>query len=433
MPTYSIEGPDKKTYSIEGPEGATREQVIAKIRERTAAQPAQRGVLDKLFGMSGPRYQTWPERAIRDVMGIPESMVKAAASAPPGSREATAAMAAPAAETALAASPMSPVSRLARTGLKAARATTPTQEELATVTTGAGQGYRGGVMDVPLKDHVLPEIQANILDHLHTEHYRDYGAPFVFRAVKELEPVKGKIPTVADIETVRQILSKAPFDQRAAAATARNKINEYLSEIQPTDTALGEDVGTILGNIRGNYAALKRSELITEGVEKAGRGAQSSGMGANLDNKLRQMVKAIRDNPKLNRGFNEAELKQMDKIIKGGRLTNLARLFSRFGPEHPLTGWGMAGIEGIKHGALLPLVTLGGGHIAQKIAEGSTKKHIQALDEAVRQRSPLFQQQGQKRPPLSIANRADLSALLRGLLEAGPPTDVQTYLNKSGM
>ena len=35
---YSIAGPDGKTYSISGPKGATREQVIAKIKERLALQ-----------------------------------------------------------------------------------------------------------------------------------------------------------------------------------------------------------------------------------------------------------------------------------------------------------------------------------------------------------------------------------------------------------
>lgn len=41
MRTYRITAPDGKEYSIEGPEGATREQVIAKIQERLAAQPQQ--------------------------------------------------------------------------------------------------------------------------------------------------------------------------------------------------------------------------------------------------------------------------------------------------------------------------------------------------------------------------------------------------------
>jgi len=39
MRTYRITGPDGKEYSIDGPEGATREQVIAKIQERMQSAP----------------------------------------------------------------------------------------------------------------------------------------------------------------------------------------------------------------------------------------------------------------------------------------------------------------------------------------------------------------------------------------------------------
>ncbi len=38
MRTYTITGPDGKDYSIDGPEGASREQVIAKIQERLGSQ-----------------------------------------------------------------------------------------------------------------------------------------------------------------------------------------------------------------------------------------------------------------------------------------------------------------------------------------------------------------------------------------------------------
>jgi len=41
MPTYTIQAPDGIEYSIEGPDGATREQVIAKIQERQAKMPPQ--------------------------------------------------------------------------------------------------------------------------------------------------------------------------------------------------------------------------------------------------------------------------------------------------------------------------------------------------------------------------------------------------------
>lgn len=80
MPTYSIDGPDGKSYSIDGPAGATRDQVIAKIKEKQpdlGAPKEQRGAVEKLFGIGGERYQTWPERLVRGVAsGIGEGLEK---------------------------------------------------------------------------------------------------------------------------------------------------------------------------------------------------------------------------------------------------------------------------------------------------------------------------------------------------------------------
>ena len=59
MPTYSITAPNGTTYNIEGPAGATRAQVIAKVREAnpdvmgasaaTPAAPVARQPVDDLL------------------------------------------------------------------------------------------------------------------------------------------------------------------------------------------------------------------------------------------------------------------------------------------------------------------------------------------------------------------------------------------------
>lgn len=438
MPDFEITSPSGKKYRVTAPEGATQEQVLERVKAQETPQAAPQGprtITDKLFGRTGPRYQTFPERAARGLLGLPKQAIQAAASAPAGSREATKAMIPAAAETALALSPMGPESRLARSAVKGARAEIPTQEELATVTKGPGQGYKGGVMDVPLKDHVLPDIQRNITDALHDQHYRDYLAPQTFRAIKELEAIEGRTPTVADIEGVRQILGRVAPQERGAAAVARNKINDYLSELQSHDTLHGEAIGQVLDKIRGNYGALSRSERITQGVEQGTRNAQTSGMGANLDNALRQQVKKIRNDKKAIQSFSKEEIEQMDHIIKGGRMTNLARIFSRFGPEHPLTGWGLAAVEGLKNLRIMPVLTLAGGHMAQKLAEHNTQKEIKKLDEMVRSRSPLFRDRSPaavKPPVQSPMNSLPLSIGARAPMAAGPPqmppSDVEAYL-----
>lgn len=357
------------------PEGFT-------IDQEESVKPS-RGVLDKLLGLTGPRFQTFPERAVREIAGLPQKTMEAAASAPPGSRELTQNLIAPAAQTAMAT-----LAPTARVGRAAVEGVAPEVEELL-------GGYAGakGVMNTPLESHVLPEIKQNILDSLHEAHHRDYLAPGVYRAVNELETVEGKQPTIFDIEGVRRVLGNVPHTERAAAGIARDKINEYLAGLQEEDVVGGKNVGKTLTEIRGNYAAGKRSEMVTGAQEAGERRAAKTGSGANLDNVLRQNIDRILNNPKMMRGVSEEERKQMESIVKGGKIANLARVLSKLGPKHPITGWASALAADLKGGMGSAMGSLAIGAGAQKIAETSTLNKIRALDELIRRRSPLYKQQ----------------------------------------
>ncbi len=352
-------------------------------QEISGTQQHDRGVFDKLLGLTGPRYQTFPERAVREIAGIPQKTIEAAASAPPGTREATEAMVGPAAEAAsLTLAPTARVGRAAVQGIA------PEVEELL-----GGYASAKGTMATPIQPHVLPELKQNILDALHEKNHRDYLSPGTYRAVNELEVVEGKQPTVFDIEGVRRVLGNVPHQERAAASIARSKINDYLSGLRESDLIGGGNVGKTLSEIRGNYAAGKRSEMVTSAEEAGERRAAKTGSGANLDNVLRQNIDKILNNPKMMRGVSEEERKQMESIVKGGKIANIARVLSKLGPKHPITGWFTALAADLKGGMGTALGSLALGTVGQKVAEGSTLSKIRALDEMMRRRSPLYKQQ----------------------------------------
>ena len=386
---------------------------------QTEGQPS-RGVLDQLLGLNGPRYQLWPERAVRSIAGLPEEAIKAANIAP-GTREGTEAMIKPAAETAMAT--LAPEARVGRAAVEGAA---PAIEELL-------GGYAGAkdIFNTPLQSHVLPELKDNILNALHEEHHRDYLSPGVYRAISELESTAGKTPTVFDIEGVRRVLGNVPHTERAAASIARDKINDYLAGLQPEDIIGGKNAGQALGQIRGNYAAGKRSELVTGAMEKGERRAEKSGSGANLDNTLRQEIDKILNNPKLLRGFSEEEKQQMRAIVKGGKIGNAARLLSKLGPKHPITGWGAAVASDLKGGMGMASASLGIGQLAQMIAEASTRNKIGALEEAIRRRSPLYKQQmAPAQPPMmpGLANPLTRLGVGAGLGGSGVMPGVEKLL-----
>lgn len=69
MPTYDITSPEGKKYRVTAPDGATKDDALAYVQKTYTAEPAQRGPLAKLLGIGGERYQTWPERFVRDIAG----------------------------------------------------------------------------------------------------------------------------------------------------------------------------------------------------------------------------------------------------------------------------------------------------------------------------------------------------------------------------
>jgi hypothetical protein len=119
--------------------------------------------------------------------------------------------------------------------------------------------------------------------------------------------------------------------------------------------------------------------------------AQRSGSAANLDNALRQQIDKIIRTPKESRFFTKEELETLKEARKGGPIANAARLLSKFGPKHPITGWGSAMAADFAGGMGSASATLAAGHIAQLISEGARTKDILRLEESLRKGSPMYQ------------------------------------------
>ena len=379
--------------------------------KRTQA-PDNRSAFDKLTGTGGPRYQTWPERMARGVYGDIRSAVQAAEQAPIGHAEQMAPQVFEAAKDVV---PISPASRLARAIPLTARpspAAVPTQQELLSVY----KPIQEGALKIELAPHVLPTLKTQVDKALREGNQRDYLAPKTFRVVEELIAPKGQKPNVMDVEGVRRLLGNVPREEYKAAGIVRDIIDDYLAELPDKDVIGGSKVGEILANVRANYSAGKRSELITGALEKGEQRAASTGSGANLDNALRQNVRRIIENPKLLRGVPKNIQDEMRSVVKGGSITNLARLVSKLGPKHPVSGWFTALLADLQGGAGLGLATMGAGAIGQKVAEKATLGKIQKIDEALRKQSPMYRERATAADPAVPRKTANVSSVpVRGV------------------
>jgi hypothetical protein len=375
------------------PPGFVLDDAPAQRLAGASAPMAGRGAVDQLLGIGGSRYQTWPERSVREIAGIPQRAIEAAQSAPAGSREATEAMIGPAAEAAMVFTPSSPAPPVF--GMRPRKVAAPTQQELEAA---ASRGYNAArESGVTVPPEAIAAMQSKIGNELTDQGYLPATAPRTFGVVKEMTPPALKEGEslgpvgVNNIEAMRRAFRVAGKDYAESDASRRaiGIVDDTLSPLSPE-----------LATARANSAAGFRAEDIGTRFSRAERQAQKAGSGANVDNALRQKISSILDSKNGTRGYTADEIAQMEKIVAGTRTGNAARLLSKLALSHPMTGWpasvaaGVAGTAagGPIGGGVAAVASPTIGVLAKMLAEKSTQKQANILDEMVRRRSPLYQE-----------------------------------------
>lgn len=335
----------------------------------------KRGVVDKLLGLTGERYQTWPERAVREAVSIPEKAINAAQSGPVGSEEVTRALIEPSAQAAMVAMPTSRAPAIF--GAKPKSIASPTQEALESA---ASKGYTSArESGVAVSPEMVAALQGKIGNELTEQGYVQATAPKTFGVLKEMTPpipkdgeTLGQIGIPA-MEAMRRGFRRAGKDYTESDASRRavNTIDEMLTPLSPE-----------LKTARDNSAAAFRAEDVGARLTKAERQAAKSGSGANVDNAIRQKISSILDQKSGPMGYSKDEVAQMERVVRGTNTGNFARVLSKLAPQHPLTGWpasaggGVAGtaLAGPIGGAIGATVPPALGMLAKAIAEGSTQR-----------------------------------------------------------
>lgn len=392
-----------------------------------AIQPQQRGVADQLLGLTGPRYQTWPERAVREMASIPEKTMTAAASAPPGSRELTENLVPATTEAAAAFGPMVPkvVASLGRSAL-------PTSQELKSA---AGSGYDAARnLTLDIKPASVTNSMGVLRANLEKDGINAELAPKTFSILSKAgEAPADSVVTVGNLDTLRRSLGHAAGDftnktEQLAARRAIEHLDTYLSDIPAGDVLRGDasQVSRILGEARANYAAGKRSEQVGNAVEAADLSAAAANSGRNIGNAERQKFKSLLLSDKQSAGFSPEELAQVERLVRGTATGNSLRHIGNFlggggGLGQSLTAGAGAVIGGMAAGPVgagagavgLPIV----GNVARAASNASTQRQARLLDEMVRSRSPEAEARAAEPVP---PNRIPPAILARMLLQSQP-------------
>lgn len=315
-----------------------------------------------------------------------------------------------------------PMAPKALPSLIAPKAGLPTAEELKSA---ASQGYdTARNMGVDIKPEAVANTAQTLAANLEKDGINAKLAPKTFGIIKELSaPPAGSVSTIANLETARRSLGHAGQDflnptEKMAAGRAIQHLDDYLGNIPQTDVLAGDApaASKVLEEARANYAAGKRSEQINGETEIADRNAAAANSGQNIGNAVRQRFNAILKSDKKSQGFNDAEISQMERAVRGTALGNTARI----GGNLLGGGGGLGSVASaaVGAGSLGPIGAAAPalGYGLKKLSDASVMRQVRKLDEMTRARAPLSQ--SMSTTALSPAEQFKREMLLRSILTA---------------
>jgi hypothetical protein len=327
-------------------------------------------------------------------------------------------------------SPMSPAARLGvghAGALKTQEGPAPTEEMLATATNSGYDAARNS--PVTLKADAVKNLAADIQADLVKQGRLERFAPDTHGVLNDLQAAPADaVATGGNLISAREALREASRNftnprEKSAAEIAIRKLDGFI-ENPPNEAVLAgtpSEFAKTASDARGNFAALRRSELLSQALEYADQNAAKANSGANVGNAERNKLAQIYQSDKKSAGFSADELAQTDRIIRGTPLANAARTAGNaLGGGGGLGAAVTAGLGGAATahlggiGAAAPLV----GYGLKKFSDSIGKKEISRLQEMVRKRSPL----GESMPDRVVGNVSPKQALtVRALLLGSHP------------
>lgn len=248
---------------------------------------------------------------------------------------------------------------------------------------------------------------------------------------KLANPPDGSTITLTNLDAARKSLGRVAGNfqnptEQAASSRAINQIDDFISNSgQNAGASTPEsEAARLIQEARGNAAAGFRSDRIT-GVEDAAQlRAAAANSGQNTGNALRSRITSMLLDPKQTRGFSPEELAAARQVVEGTTTSNALRYTGNMlggggGLGHSLVGAGgavagglLGGAEGAGVGAVtLPLVGSAATHGANLLVN----RQVNALNDLIRKRSPLYQQT-LRDTPYTTANPGVSTAITNKLI-----------------
>lgn len=440
------------------------------IKMRGTAQP--QSVMDKLTGTNGPRYQTWPEKALRGLVGAATDAAKLpgdvytgktkmelptvsddptspdfVGNAGPSGNVMNDAVIPRAMNFATMATPVNPAVRagdraipgVAGAATEKVKPPVPSAQELKAAGGADIQAAKNSGLEVTASS--VGDWSRKVQQELFDSGVHPTLAGNTHKILKELEDAPpGSFSTAANLQSLRETLQSVAQNFNAdaakdqlAASRAIKSLDEFIPNLNPKDILAGTAAATqkMFETGRGNYAAAFRSNDLTGKLDRAKTGileraegrAQAANSGRNLDNSIRSRVESLLERPKEVSGFSDKELEALNSVVAGGPVRNSSRYISGWlgggggigqssaAAIGAAAGASVGGVPGAFIGAAAPTVA---GSALKSVANALAKRDLARADELVRMRSPLYKEalKAADTMPAHLGKKAAIAKLL---------------------
>lgn len=213
--------------------------------------------------------------------------------------------------------------------------------------------------------------------------------PKVAAALDEISASGEKNMTLTELDTMRRVARAASRsvdpDEARIGGIVVNKIDDFFDAMPEQAILQGQakDVGPLYKQARGIWQRAKKSELISDAVEKAK--LQASG----FENGLRVQFRSLLNNKKKMQGFTADEKAALAKVVQGGGAENALKFMGKFGfTEGQATSMlgssvgvaGGAAIGGPAGAVAVPMI----GQMSKNLAQRLTRNNAVFADQIVR-------------------------------------------------
>lgn len=298
--------------------------------------------------------------------------------------------------------PLSPAVRASPLGVVAPKVKAPPAEALkAAADEGYGAVWKAGV------DYATPavtEMIGGFRTALEKEGILAGSAPKTEAILRKFaNPPAGSVVSIKGLEAARRAAQHVAKEGGEPTAATRliEAIDSFIASADPRSVVAGS--GTVAGETitkaRANAAAHQRSVAITGHEGRADLRAATTAPDPKLDLTIRQRAGGIIEDQKLAQRFTPEELATLDRLALGGRLRNGLRSVNTLldgsgGLRSAISGGGLGILTGNPTavaigtgvGAAAPVI----GSLARLGQNSLSRRALNAVDEATRQRSPLY-------------------------------------------